>query len=114
MGGVAHARWAADSRHVLVVSDFRLYLSIWPLGNQSCAVQIRHPKYPDRGLAFSPDGEQLALLRRSNCRDSVSVLECQQGFGQLAEFAVGGDCADLVWAASDSALVLWERPALAA
>jgi len=111
LGGVARARWGPLSQHVLVLSDFLLYVSIWKLEDQGVAVRIPHPKYRSRGLAFSRNGRWLALLRRSDCRDSVVVHSCEEGFAQISEFPVDGDCADLVWAPGDQGLILWERPA---
>jgi len=115
LGGIARARWGPSSRHVLVVSDFQLYLSVWKLeaapDGQPSSVRIRHPKYVRRGLSFSRNARWLAVLTRVNCHDTVVVHACEEQFAQLTEFKVEGDCADLAWAPSDRALVLWERPA---
>lgn len=114
LGGVAHARWGISAQHVFVVSEFQLYLSIWKLEDKSRAVQIRHPKHPQKGLAFSHNSRWFALLRRSSCRDSVAVHSCIETFSQLTEIPVSGDFADLAWVLGDSAIVLWERPARSA
>lgn len=114
LGGIARAAWGPSSRHVLVVSEFQLYLSVWTLEvaptEQPSSIHIRHPKFVRRGLAFSRNNRWMALLRRVSCRDSVAVHACEGQFAQLAEFHVDGDCADLAWAPGDRALVLWERP----
>lgn len=52
------------------------------------------------------------MLRRYNCRDSVSIHLAEGGqWGlALAEFFAEGDNADLHWAPKDSGVVLWSRP----
>lgn len=59
--GVAAARWTPDGQHVLLSADFGLRLSVWSLVDQSC-VYLRGAKHAAAGLAFSPDGSQLAVL----------------------------------------------------
>ncbi|CAE8629286.1 unnamed protein product [Polarella glacialis] len=110
LGGVAHARWGLTSKHVLISSDFQLYLSVWALEDQSIAVQIRHPKFANSGLAFSHNGRWLAMLRRCDCQDRLSLYSCEENFARLADVPLAGDFADLVWAPDDAAIMIWERP----
>lgn len=114
LGGIARAKWAPSSRHIFVVSDFQLYLSVWKLESSSddhhSSIRIKHPKFARRGVAFSHNGRWLAVLKRINCRDVVAVHDSEDQFAQLAEFQVDADSADLAWAHGDRALVLWERP----
>jgi len=114
LGGVARAHWSPDSRHLLIVSDFQLFLSIWRLEDHSSPVQIRYPKYANRGISFSRNGRWLAVLRRTDCRDSVALHSCEENWALITEFSVEADCADLAWAPGDASLMLWERPARAA
>ena len=58
--GVASARWAPDGTALVVVADFQIRLSVWSLVDRSCVV-IPKPKFADRGLSFSPDGQMMAL-----------------------------------------------------
>uniref|UniRef100_A0A6T0RL79 Uncharacterized protein n=1 Tax=Alexandrium monilatum TaxID=311494 RepID=A0A6T0RL79_9DINO len=108
--GVARARWGTSSAHVLIVSDFQLYLKVWSLSDQGAVTQIRHPKYGNKGLSFSHDGCLLALLRRTQCQDSVAVFSCQESFRQVADISIGGDFSDLRWMPGNGAILLWERP----
>ena len=62
--GVAAARWTPDGQHVLLAADFGLRLSVWSLVDQSCQY-LRGAKHAAAGLAFSPDGAQLAVLHVS-------------------------------------------------
>ena len=59
--GITAARWTPDGRHILLTADFNLRLSVWSLVDQSCQY-LRGPKHAAAGLAFSPDGTQLAVL----------------------------------------------------
>ncbi|CAE8585482.1 unnamed protein product [Polarella glacialis] len=90
LGGVAHARWGLTSKHVLISSDFQLYLSVWALEDQSIAVQIRHPKFANSGLAFSHNGRWLAMLRRCDCQDRLSLYSCEENFARLADVPLAG------------------------
>jgi len=114
LGGVARAKWGPTSRHVFILSDFQLYLSVWKLEASSedhhNSIRIKHPKFTRRGIAFSHNGRWLAVLKRVICRDVVAVHDSEDQFSQLAEFQVDADSADLAWAHGDRALVLWERP----
>lgn len=114
LGGVAGARFGLSARHVLVVSDFQLYLSVWTVEEQRSIAQVQYPKFAQKGIAFSHGGRWLAVLRRSRCRDSLAILACQPegGAGPYAaalEAPLDADCADLAWVPGDAALVLWER-----
>ncbi|CAE7454490.1 WRAP73 [Symbiodinium natans] len=71
LAGIAHARWGPGSDRVLVAVDFQLYLSIWPLQEGASAIQIRYPKFPRRGFAFSRDACWFAVLRRKDCKASA-------------------------------------------
>ena len=58
--GVQHARWSPDGQHILVTADFQIRITIWSLVDRSCTY-IKGPKHGTKGLAFSPDGQHLAL-----------------------------------------------------
>eukprot|EP00929_Paragymnodinium_shiwhaense_P079819 TRINITY_DN41608_c0_g1_i1.p1 TRINITY_DN41608_c0_g1~~TRINITY_DN41608_c0_g1_i1.p1 ORF type:complete len:523 (-),score=98.51 TRINITY_DN41608_c0_g1_i1:172-1671(-) len=117
LGGVARARWSPSCRHVVIVSEFQLYLSVWDLEKERSVAEVKHPKHPQRGIAFSESGQFLAVVKRHDCKDSLVVLEAGQGavgrqaFEQLADVRVEGDIADLAWAPGEAAIVVWERPA---
>mmetsp|Transcript_2638 Transcript_2638/g.10213 ORF Transcript_2638/g.10213 Transcript_2638/m.10213 type:complete len:293 (+) Transcript_2638:112-990(+) len=115
LAGVTRARWDPSSRHVLIMTEFHMYLAVWKLQQDATAAHIRHPKYDDRGVAFNHgDGRFLAVLRRSNCQDHVSVHNSEDNFSsEVFAFQIDGDCADMMWAHDDSSLLLWDRPARA-
>ena len=58
--GAQSARWSPSGRHILIVADFQIRLTIWSL--EDCtSVYVTGPKFPEKGSAFSPDGQLLAL-----------------------------------------------------
>lgn len=117
LAGVSRARWSPSSQDVLVVSDFQLYVAIWPLREMDGAqhpIRLRSPKYSQRGLAFSRNGRWLALLHRSGGQDSVAIYSCEEAYATISDFHVEADAADLAWTAEDRGLLLWDRPARAA
>jgi hypothetical protein len=54
-------RWSADGLSVLLVADFRVRLTVWSLVERR-PIYLPGPKFADRGIAFSPRGDQLAVL----------------------------------------------------
>lgn len=46
---------------VLLVADFRVRLTVWSLVERK-PIYLTGPKFADRGIAFSPAGDQLAVL----------------------------------------------------
>eukprot|EP00727_Mastigamoeba_balamuthi_P002677 m51a1_g12406 hypothetical protein (438) ;mRNA; f:697263-699394 len=101
--GTAHARWAPDSRHVLVACEFGLRLTVWSLLNRTQHT-IDGPKFPDKGLAFTKSGSFMAVATRRDCKDYVAVYSCAS-WSLVKEFRVcTDDLADLCFAPDDSAV----------
>lgn len=57
--GVRNCIWSPDGYSILVVADFQIRITIYSLLNNSVKM-MRGPKYADRAIAFSPDGQHLA------------------------------------------------------
>ena len=57
--GVRNCIWAPDGCSILVVADFQIRISVYSLLDHSVKL-MRGPKYPDKGISFSPDGQLLA------------------------------------------------------
>eukprot|EP00440_Ansanella_granifera_P048816 gb/GFBE01052891.1/.p1 GENE.gb/GFBE01052891.1/~~gb/GFBE01052891.1/.p1 ORF type:complete len:452 (+),score=76.12 gb/GFBE01052891.1/:1-1356(+) len=110
LAGVSRACWGPTSKHLLVVADFQLYMSVWTLDDPATVEQIRHPKFAKRGRAFSRNGNWLALLRRCDCKDILSVYNAGDDFTRFAEASLPGDSADLAWGPDDETVILWDRP----
>lgn len=62
--GVRNCIWAPDGCSVLVVADFQIRISVHSLVDQSVKL-MRGPKYADRAISFSPDGQLLAYAEVS-------------------------------------------------
>ena len=58
--GAAFCSWSPDARHIIVVSDFGIKLSVWSIADRT-ATHLNGPKNPLQGLAFSPDGTIMAM-----------------------------------------------------
>lgn len=54
-------RWSPDGLSVLLVADFRVRLTVWCLVERR-PIYLPGPKFADRGVAFSPSGDTLAVL----------------------------------------------------
>ncbi|KAL0240983.1 hypothetical protein GEMRC1_006219 [Eukaryota sp. GEM-RC1] len=73
IASIVNAFWSPDSRHVVTVADFQLRYTVWSLKDRS-GRYISYPKFSDeKGYSFSKDGTLLAVLRRENCKDILSI-----------------------------------------
>ncbi|KAK9816843.1 hypothetical protein WJX72_005821 [[Myrmecia] bisecta] len=107
--GVAHARWSPDGLHVLVVADFQIRVTVWSLVHRT-AIYVKGPKWPQAGLAFSPDGALMALAERHDCKDYVSLFRCHD-WQPAAHFQVAtADLADLAFSPDGACLAVWDSP----
>lgn len=107
VSGLTGARWAPDSRQILVTTEFQLRLSIWSFVNKSVA-HIKNPKFSDKGLAFSSEGKFMALVERHECRDYVGVYFTHD-WQLVSHFAVDSfDLENITWTPDDTALILWD------
>lgn len=105
--GIAHARWTPDGRQIITVADFNIRLTVWSLINKACTY-IKAPKYAGKGLAFSPDGNFMALAERRDCKDFVSVFSTET-WTVAAHFPVEtSDLAELTWSPDGGQLAVWE------
>lgn len=68
IGGLVYATWAPDSRHILTVADFQMFITIWSLVEKATSYTIRHPKLAKEGLAFHSEGTLLAVAERHDCK----------------------------------------------
>lgn len=109
-GGLACARWAPCSRAVLTAASFGLTLTAWSLRDGAAATALPRPKWPARGLGFTPDGALACLLLRGAAgRDAVAVLACGAGWAAACRFeAASADATDL--AVCSAAVCLVDAP----
>ncbi|XP_037076179.1 WD repeat-containing protein WRAP73-like [Pollicipes pollicipes] len=101
--GLAAARWAPTSRHVLTTAELSLRVTIWSLVDKRVCY-IKYLKDVASSLAFSPDGEFLAVVERRGCRDHVSLFSTSAWelvkvscAGPLVCLSVVSSCAGILW-----------------
>ncbi|KAJ3351053.1 WD repeat-containing protein wrap73 [Entophlyctis luteolus] len=75
VAGLVNVIWAPDARHLLVFSDFQLRITVWSLVTKD-ASYIQYPKYSNKGFCFRKDGRYFALSERKDCKDTVSIYDC--------------------------------------
>jgi len=105
--GLSGIRWAPDSRHVMTISNFQLRLTIWSLTDKSSSY-IKNPKFSgDRGLAFSPNREYMALAERRDSKDYIGIYLCKD-WKMIKQFQVDtSDLADFIWT-KDDYIIVWD------
>ncbi|KAF4691369.1 hypothetical protein FOZ60_015775 [Perkinsus olseni] len=140
--GLAASLWSPDSRHVLAIADFSLRLDVWSLTTQSSIERIKYAKSPTNHsgpavvasavptVAFSNTCQSLAVIRRRECKDYISIHDPQEGFKQARLSRCRGilgycplevqvshfglptvDAYGVVWPSfKDSQLLVWENP----
>ncbi|KAF8071311.1 WRAP73 [Scenedesmus sp. PABB004] len=108
--GVRSARWTPDGLSLLLVADFCVRMTAWSLADRSCA-HLGGPKHASRGVAFSPRGDQLAVLERKDCKDWLALYSTAAGWPLQARVALGTlDAADLAWSPDGAKLAVWDSP----
>lgn len=79
--GVKNCIWAPDGCSILVVADFQIRISVYSLLDKSVKT-MTGPKYPDRGISFSPDGELLAYAEvQVQAKLLIKVLKLSRSWG---------------------------------
>eukprot|EP00466_Bigelowiella_natans_P020800 jgi/Bigna1/49573/estExt_Genewise1.C_510121 len=108
VAGISGAMWAPSCRHLLIVQEFQLKLTIWSLCEKRRWV-IQNPKYSDKGIRFSHDAKYLAVLERRNFKDYIGIYYTQT-WEMVKGFQVAGavDLEDIAWSPDDSAIAMWD------
>lgn len=104
--GLLAAHWTPDSRHILTTAEFQLRITLWSLSNKTVSY-IKYPKLKS-GFDFTSDGAFMALAERRDCKDFVSLFDCEQ-WKLIRNFPVDtNDLAGLKWSPNDKVLCVWE------
>ncbi|GFT07080.1 WD repeat-containing protein WRAP73 [Nephila pilipes] len=72
---IADVYWAPDSRHLLVISEFYLKMTVWSLVSSTVAV-IENPKLIKNCISFSHCERYLAVAERRRGEDCISIYTC--------------------------------------
>ena len=104
--GLAAARWAPSSRHVLTTAELSLRVTVWSLVDKHVSY-IKYMKDMPGGVTFSPDGQYMAVVERRGCTDHVSLFSTA-GWQLIKHLAtVGQDVAGLAWCPHSERFCVW-------
>ncbi|KAJ3294247.1 WD repeat-containing protein wrap73 [Borealophlyctis nickersoniae] len=107
VAGCTAVEWTPDARHLLSFSDFQLRITVWSLTTKD-AYYIQYPKFSDRGYSFRKDGKYFALAERKDCKDYISIYDCED-WVLLKRFAVETtDLEDIAWSPDGRFIAAWE------
>ncbi|XP_078039397.1 WD repeat-containing protein WRAP73 isoform X1 [Augochlora pura] len=70
--GLEGVTWAPDSKHILILSNFNIQVSIWSLENRSVN-HIQNVKSSFYNLNFSPNGKKMAVVVSNEGEDSIEI-----------------------------------------
>jgi WD40 repeat protein len=102
VAGLVHSSWAPDSRHIVTVADFQIHMTLWSLTTQKTVV-VQKPKAPQKAVTFS--GSFMAVATRKDCKDSITVFDCDS-WETVSTFQVKtSDLAAIVWNDDGSAII---------
>ncbi|KAI9014635.1 hypothetical protein BC832DRAFT_589137 [Gaertneriomyces semiglobifer] len=107
LGGLTNVQWAPDARHIMSFSDFQLRLTIWSLVTKE-ARYLQYPKYTNKGYCFRKDGRYFLLTERKDCKDYLSIYDCED-WTLLKRFQVEtNDLEDVAWSPDGRFIAVWE------
>ena len=70
--GISSAIFSPDSRNVITVSENNIKMTIWSLSNKTTSY-IPFPKFSKKGIAFTSNGNFMALAMKSTTQDEIAV-----------------------------------------
>jgi WD40 repeat protein len=110
LAGICSARWCPSCEEILLTAEFQVKLSVWSLVDQNCH-NLPPPKHPEAGIAFSPDGTQLAVLERLEFKDWLAVYDtsCWELISHSPLATT--DAADISWSPDGTCVACWDSPA---
>ena len=106
--GLVDICWSTDSRHILSTAEFNVKLTVWSLVNKSINY-VKNPKSA-QAIAFSSDGEYLAVAERRNCRDCINILSTADWSLVRHWETDTEDLAGLSWGPGRDCMVVWDSP----
>ncbi|KAI4123866.1 MAG: hypothetical protein LQ347_005978 [Umbilicaria vellea] len=107
IGKIANVDFGHTSDEILIFSDFGVKVTLWSL-TISRGVEVRDPKFANRGYSFRPETGHLAILTRPGAHDVVLLLA--PGTRELlSSFTLATvDSQGLMWSPDGKWLVTWD------
>lgn len=107
IGKIANVDFGHTSDEILIFSDFGVKVTLWSLLT-SRGVELRDPKFANRGYSFRPETGYLAILTRPGPHDVVLLLAAgtRELLGSFTLATV--DAQGLVWSPDGKWLVTWD------
>ena len=82
-------------------------MTLWSLVNKTISY-IKYPKLPQGGVDFNSNGKYMALAERRDCKDHVSIFDCNN-WQLLRNYPVDTeDLAGLAWSPNGKVLCIWD------
>ena len=104
---MAYARFSSDSRRVLTITEFNVRVTIWSLIDRSTCY-ISYPKYHDKGLSYTSNGQFMALAEKKDLKDYVGVYYVGD-WSLVSHFPVDTfDLQDLIWTKDCTSIIVWD------
>ena len=107
--GIINCKWTPDSRKIILFNDFNVRMSIWSLVDKS-TIYINSPKFNEKGLVFSKNGNFMALAERNQGKDFIGIYFTGD-FSLVSHFKVNTfDLNDLLWTEDSTSLIVVDTP----
>ncbi|XP_011695854.1 PREDICTED: WD repeat-containing protein WRAP73-like isoform X3 [Wasmannia auropunctata] len=106
--GLQDVTWAPDSKHILVVADFHIQISVWNLEEQSVSYIQNVKSSSFDQLRFSPNGKRLAVIVTEEGQDRVEIYKTENwriSRKLICERLRGID--GIRWSPNDELLCIW-------
>lgn len=109
--GISSAIFSPDSRNVITVSENNIKMTIWSLSNKTTSY-IPFPKFSKKGIAFTSNGNFMALAMKSTTQDEIAVYYLGN-WSPLSKFQTKTeDLQDIKWSYDNSSILVLESPLL--
>ncbi|KAA6406573.1 MAG: WD40 repeat protein [Lasallia pustulata] len=107
IGKIANVEFGYTSDEILVFSDFSIKATLWSLITGR-GVEIRDPRFANRGYSYRPETGHLAILARPEAHDIVLLLApgTRELLGNFTLDTV--DSQGLLWSPDGRWLVAWD------
>ena len=103
--GLSHSLISPDNRNILTIDSQCARLSVWNLTN-SQVLNIKPPKYHNKGLSFSFDGSKMVQITREKNSDFVSFYNTEDWLLSHS-FRSPINAGDLLYLPDSAAVVVW-------